>query len=103
MLRCRSLRQRGAWPALFALALQFALSFGHIHLTRLSGLGPVSVQTTLVLPFSPGDGPVRQDSGPAIDDCAICASIHLAGTLLPPTAGALFAAIQVPSIGPLTA
>ncbi len=67
--------------ALFALALQLVLSFGHHHALPLSPATAVAAVQTATpsagseLPGQPADE----------DHCAICAVIHLAGTLtLPP-------------------
>lgn len=62
--------------ALFALAVQFGLSFGHVH---ASTLHPVSAQTALNNPSSPGSD---NDQDHASDVCAICATIAMANTLI---------------------
>ena len=72
--------------ALFALAVQMAVSFGHVHLDDLS-LSPRTwaghPQFTSTAVHAPG-GPADQDRHPAPDDyCPICASIALVGTGLP--------------------
>jgi hypothetical protein len=72
------LRTNRRWPsglAVFALALQLALAFGHAH--PLS-----SADTAVTVTASPIDDPAQHRP----DDCAICAVIHLAGSLLPPPA-----------------
>jgi hypothetical protein len=77
----------GAWCALFALAFQFALSFGHMHgfatgssfgalsLTDLSGDG-----NSTAIP----DAPAVPQKPPALgfDFCAICAVANMAGNAL---------------------
>src|SRR2546426_4572725 len=78
------LRSRwGSCLALFALTLQLALSFGHVHLgpiTRDSFAANVATGTDAHRPASRD----RHDLPAAADDnCAVCALIHLAGTLLP--------------------
>lgn len=67
--------------ALFALALQLVLAFGHHHPLRLAcpeagaAVQAVALSAGTDLPGQPNDE----------DHCAICAVIHLAGTLtLPP-------------------
>jgi hypothetical protein len=67
--------------ALFALAVQLALSFGHVHLDELSGRAPAQIEklATAGAPTS-SDRPEHADGY-----CAICAIIHLAGTLVPAT------------------
>jgi len=69
--------------ALFALTLQLALSFGHVH------LGPISRHSSVIDVATSTDahGPASRDRhdlpAAADDNCAVCALIHLAGTLLP--------------------
>jgi len=79
MMRSRSLRERGAWAALFALGLQLVLSFGHMHPLPLASAPVAAVSGG---PLHSGGGDPRDA---AADICAICVSIHLAGTtILPP-------------------
>lgn len=64
----------GARAALFALAVQFALSFGHFH--PIAALAAPSIQS--VQQQLPAPGP---DQDRHLDDvCAICAVIALAST-----------------------
>ncbi|WP_371259937.1 DUF2946 family protein [Bradyrhizobium sp. WSM3983] len=71
--------------ALFALAVQMVLSFGHIHRHDLGLPPPVSDATQLIsdtehVPAGPAD----QDHHPATNDsCPICASVALVATALP--------------------
>jgi hypothetical protein len=87
----------GAWCALFALAAQLTLSFGHVH-----GISPgwagVAIENRQALqsqPVLPGQAsvparPSQPDPYGAGDDfCAICALIHLAGTVTPAAAPVL--------------
>jgi hypothetical protein len=72
----RSNIRHGARFALFALAVQFALSFGHFH--GIAAQGSPSVQSAeQQLPASNHDS--HQHPG---DSCAICAVIALANTAL---------------------
>jgi hypothetical protein len=73
----------GSRLALFALTLQIALSFGHIHLGdfRHTG-GGLAAGGTPSAPSAPTQHPVSD----AEDYCAICATIHLAATSLLPQA-----------------
>lgn len=74
-------RQRlTGWLALFALALQFAVPFGHGHAEDFASASATAAaaQTSGAL-ATPG-GP--HDTNGA--DCAICAVMHLAATLLVP-------------------
>jgi hypothetical protein len=74
--------QVGSRLALFALALQIVLSFGHVHLGDLRhSTGGFSVAGKSV----PTDPP-RQPINDADEYCAICATIHLAATSLLPQA-----------------
>lgn len=75
------MRRRGGWAALFALAVQLVLSFGHMH--------PLPTTSAPVLTAAVGGGPLQSGGGDpgdaASDICAICVSIHLASTTaLPP-------------------
>jgi hypothetical protein len=81
----------GAWCALVAMALQLALTFGHVH-----GRTPASSWLTAQVPAGPTDGP-RVPLKPLIDHCATCAVIHLAGAGVPP------AALSLPLQRPVTA
>jgi hypothetical protein len=73
--------------ALMALAVQLVLSFGHIHTGQVH-TGQVHTDglahaTTVIAQADSEHAPVAPaHHGGVVDDCAICASIHLAGTLL---------------------
>lgn len=73
--------------ALFALAFQMAVSFGHMHRDDL-GLPPlpsfVQIQTGSVAVDAPAH-PANQGDHPATPDdyCPICASMALVATALP--------------------
>ena len=73
------------WLALFALALQFALAFGHLHASewrRVSADSKHAVITSLKLGSSDAPaGPTQQDTD---GFCAICASMRLVGSLVLP-------------------
>jgi len=75
----------GARLALFALAFQMAVSFGHMHRDDL-GLPPLTDagQTNLVASGSRA-APVQEHHQPAAPDdyCPICASMALIATALP--------------------
>jgi hypothetical protein len=74
-------RSKGRWAsccAIFALAVQLVLSFGHIHLNnaKAAGLGASSIGRPTL--------PDRTDVpiGPSNDQyCAICASLYSVGPL----------------------
>lgn len=82
----RSNRGVVAWVALFALACQLALSFGHIHTSELGGgsLAFAAAETGDASADGPPSAPQKNPIGLAGDFCAICASINLAGTLILP-------------------
>jgi hypothetical protein len=77
----RSNIRLGARAALFALAIQLALSFGHFH--AITAQAAPSIQSTQQLPAPAPDSDQHPD-----DFCAICAVIALASTAMaavPPT------------------
>ena len=87
----------GSRLALFALAIQFALSFGHFHgdiaraaPTRQAGLAAtdLAIAATLATPQAHPEA-AQQPSGPDTDrhtsDCAICAVLSLASNFLSAT------------------
>src|SRR5262245_30051661 len=79
-------RQRviGAQAALFALAVQFVVAFGHVH--ALDADHDAAVANVAVDPFGP---PPPSDRGnPTDEPCAICATLHVtdaAQVAAPPT------------------
>jgi len=90
----RSIRRFGAALGLFALLLQLALSFAHIHsddlFPRASGIA-----TQLPGGSQAGGGTSdRPTPGAPHDDCPICVVMHLAGTVVLPDAPALAAPTQ---------
>jgi hypothetical protein len=76
----------GAYLALFALAFQLAVSFGHVHPGRIA---PPSVGASVLAGAQPSADDRNAPSNPAdrqhpADDlCPICTLIHLAGALVP--------------------
>jgi hypothetical protein len=91
----RSNMHFGAGSALFGLALQLALSFGHVHRDQLV---PAAAATTLgatseACSTAAPDGPSPAHKSDGSDDglCAVCALIQLAGTSMPSVAPALAA------------
>ena len=87
----RSNSGKFAWVAFFALACQFALTFGHLH---LSNVGVISA--VLTASADSANGPTGAPSSPAPqtptrlaqDFCAVCNSISLANTLVLPVSPA---------------
>jgi hypothetical protein len=91
----RSNRGKVTWLALFALSCQLFLSFGHIHLGRIS-IAPIAVTAGFAIAVNSGDDSAALPRAPpqnnprfADDFCAICASISLANSLVVPTAPAV--------------
>jgi hypothetical protein len=89
----RSNIRAGSRIALFALAVQLVLSFGHVHLLKSTASGLPLIGTSQSQPLAPPDAPAvpskQKPSGLAHDFCAICSLIHLAGTLMPAGSPAL--------------
>ncbi len=82
----RRLRYGGkfaSWLALVALAIQFAVSFGHVHLDgvrRIDAAAAIAARPTHTAQSLPSPPPGDKD-----EYCAICASIYLAaGSFVPP-------------------
>jgi hypothetical protein len=73
----RSNKKTGGRLALFALALQLVLSFGHIHRDDIYGpaRAAASAPVTEKSPSLPSDQPSKHGS----DYCAICATMSLLG------------------------
>jgi hypothetical protein len=78
----RSRSRFGSYLALFALAFQLAISFGHVHLERIA---PVSAAASALASAQPSPDDRTAPSNPALADdyCPICTLIHLAGALVP--------------------
>lgn len=93
----RSHRRLGARLALFALAVQIVVSFGHVHLDKLASSAPVISLLTAnhdQTPASPG-----HHSG-AGDVCAICAVIGLVASSVLPEAAQLSPPAAAPADWP---
>jgi hypothetical protein len=93
----RTKRVAVAWVALFALACQLVLSYGHIHTSPFNagkfGFGDVGAGSGALSLVADGNqssadpsAPPQKKSTGLPDFCAICASIGLAGTLIVPDA-----------------
>ena len=76
-------KHRGAVLALIALALQIALTFGHVHLRGLSGNSHAVAAEQARRAHTPQQAPAR-NPGDDDDYCAICASIFLASSAFAP-------------------
>jgi hypothetical protein len=71
----RSNVRSGAWCALVAMALQLALTFGHLHLF-VNSAAQLAVKATITLP----DGSSLPTSPRPVDkNCAVCTLIQMAG------------------------
>lgn len=84
----RSHVRAGSRLALFALAVQLFVTFGHVHLNGLVGGSATSagaVRHATASLHNPGDAS-RQAPGLADDDCPICALIQLANASPPSVA-----------------
>jgi hypothetical protein len=77
----RTNRTFGGHLALFALALQLVLSFGHIHREDIYGYGPPRVAATVPATL-PASDPAHQPAHHTDDYCAICATLSLLGASL---------------------
>jgi hypothetical protein len=83
----RTNRRFAGTLALLALALQFTLTFGHIHLRDFAGLPGVATAQAQPTASDPTGGPA---TGHSTDDyCLICATANLGGTLVLPSQIAL--------------
>src|SRR5215468_10087500 len=88
----RSNSGKFAWVAFFALACQFALTFGHLH---LSSVGVISAALTASADSAndSSDGQSFPAQRPPTrltqDFCAVCNNISLANTLIFPVVPAL--------------
>jgi hypothetical protein len=78
----------GSRLALFALAVQLVLSFGHVHVVKLA---PASSQAGISLAQVPDQGgaPTRDRHTGANDFCAICATVSLVASSVLPTASSV--------------
>jgi hypothetical protein len=90
----RSNIRSGAWCALLALALQFALTFNHVHIPKLgvpaaaAGIA-AAVDRATDPPALPNQKPAKPQKHAGGDFCAICSLIQLAGSSLTSSSPAL--------------
>jgi len=83
----RSHMRLGSWVALFALAIQLALSFGHVHLGGGDprSWGPLvlrwATEPPPALPDAPAVPASHKPAGLADDFCLICSAMQLAYTM----------------------
>jgi Protein of unknown function (DUF2946) len=86
-LRCD--RRFGTWVALFALALQFAVSFGHVHLEGITRTDPARLASASVGHLSHSLVAPPPGTGGDDDYCPICASVYLTANSFVPAAPVL--------------
>jgi hypothetical protein len=82
----RSRSRLGSYLALFALAFQLAISFGHVHLDHIAPLSSGAIALANAHPSgdeanTPSSPTGREDLGN--DLCPICTLIHLASAIVP--------------------
>jgi hypothetical protein len=89
----RSNRGGVAWLALFALACQLTLSFGHFHASKFDGrsLAFAALETGDGAGTAPPSPPQKKSNGLAGDFCVICKNINVAGTLIMPVVAIILA------------
>src|SRR6266481_3180109 len=101
----RSRKRAASYLALFALAFQLAVSFGHVHLERIA---PPSMGASALAHAQPSAADLNAPSNPAgredlADDCCpICTLIDLE-RIAPPSMGASALAHAQPSAADLNA
>jgi hypothetical protein len=96
----RSNLRLGSGLALFALAVQMMLSFGHVHLDKLAL--PSTQSATAIgsgAVFLSERAPSHGSDGTLDADCAICALIQLVATSVPSVAPVLPLPASFGSIG----
>jgi hypothetical protein len=80
----RSNIRHGTRLALFAILVQLALTFGHSHwFAQATSLAQASVQQSASVEKQSPAGPDREQPGD--DNCAICALVAMAGTVVSAT------------------
>jgi hypothetical protein len=83
----RSNQYEVAWLAVFALACQLVLAFGHIHLGKFGGMSDAfAVATDIGTATADMSSPTppKKPTGLADVFCPVCASISLASALVTP-------------------
>ena len=91
----RTHRRFGGTLALFALALQLVLSFGHVHERDFAGIpGSAVAQAQVTVPHGP-DGDAADQAN---DYCLVCSTVALSGTLVLPVLPALLPAANSISV-----
>jgi hypothetical protein len=75
----RANRTFGSRLALFALAVQFVLAFGHIHHEDIYGSARPALATAAAVPDGGPPLPANHPAKHGDDYCAICAAVSLLG------------------------
>ncbi|MDI3566843.1 hypothetical protein [Bradyrhizobium sp. Arg816] len=90
--------RQGSWAALIALAINFALSFGHVHAFGGTGSGPS--QIALTAPSAPDDrNHTPKHPADGVDYlCPICIASAAMGNALAPTLPALLVTLAEVSV-----
>ena len=86
----------GSRLALFALAIQVVVSFGHVHLDRLTTGTPAAAASFQQSDSRGGTPPAHR--GDADDVCAICAVIGLVASSVLPEAAQLVPPVAVSAV-----
>jgi hypothetical protein len=86
----RSNSGKFAWVAFFALACQFALTFGHLHLSNVGAISAALTASAESTNSSTGGQsfPAQRPTRLTQDFCAVCNNIGLANTLILPVSPA---------------
>jgi hypothetical protein len=85
----RSNVRSGAWFALVAMALQLALTFGHLHLRIASAASAqLAAKAAVTLPDG-ATSPTTPKPRIVDEHCGVCTLIQMAGTGVPATAASL--------------
>jgi hypothetical protein len=81
----------GSWCALLALAIQLAMSFGHLHFASSAAAAALASAAAEPLAGTSDNPPAPTKHSRVADYCTICASFHLAGlpTAEPPSISTL--------------
>jgi hypothetical protein len=90
----RSKRGGVAWLAFFALACQFILTFGHVHLNNVGAISAAMAIAADATNGSAGAPTQKPPTGLAQDFCAVCSNITLASTLVLPLSPAIILSIS---------
>ena len=89
----RSNGGKAAWLAFFALACQFVLTFGHVHLGNVSAISTaIAVDGSAGGPSSPAQ---KTPAGLVRDFCAVCNNISLANAVVLPASPAVIPSISI--------